>query len=399
MLFPCPNKIACPPQGNLDYDFPLANLTSELPDHEIFVSMNWGPVDGSGSQPPMGTIFTATGCAFVCQSIISQADADQCAQEQSALCTWGGWTPPNPPHSPGGYGGSPQGPPVIYSNTLQQCSAGCPDGSLFTWTILPGQYHDLTQAGADAIAASVACQKALRFFFCLGDLTGNGQTGQHYTSTANITGNNSGPFTVNLISGALPDGLFLLQGQRSVIVNGTPTKPGTFTFTLEATDASGNFITKTYTITIKSTCTDFWAGLLAQWQFSTAGPGSSVVATPTQVTLVADQPHLALGVAQANIPTTGPTAAELQCQLTLIPLQATNLNNPAGIQFSVFISDTVTAAVYLSLNFDGNSLPLASSYPFTMPAGAKPQIQFSIVVTLNGSTPADSILAYAIQLG
>lgn len=397
MNFPCPNKISCPPQGNLDYDFPIANLTSELPDHEIFVGMAWGPLDAGGSQPPLGSVWRARGCAFVCTSIISQADADLCAQQQAALCTWDQWDPGHPPPGPGGSGGTPQ--PTVYTNALAQCPAGCPDGSTFTWTILPGTYFALSQALADEIALSVACQKALHFFFCIGSLTSTAQTGQSYFSTAAITGNNRGPFTAQIIAGALPDGLFMSQGTRSIIVSGTPSKAGTFNFTIQVSDAAGNFMQKAFTITVQSSCVDLWTSLAGLWSFSTAGTSSAgLVGNTIQLFADAPKPGPSFGLAQASVVALVPTTQDLDCSFTVIPVNVFNLPPAAFVQFSLSVTDATTAAVYLNLNFDGSTLPLATSFPFHLPSGAKIQVSLicQLVNNLNGQ---DSILAYNIQLG
>ena len=397
MNFPCPAKINCPPQGNLDYDFPIANLTSEKADHEIFIGIAWGPLDAGGSQPPLGSLWTARGCAFVCQSIISQEDANLCAQQQAALCTWGTWTPGHPPPGPGGLGGNPQ--QIIYTNGLAQCPAGCPDGSTFTWTILPGTYFALTQALADEIAQSVACQKALQFFFCIGDFTNTATTGTPYSSINNVTGNNHGPFSAQIIAGALPDGLrFFNQGGGFLVVSGTPTKAGTFNFTLQVTDAAGNFMSKAFTITVKSSCTDFWNSVVGNWTFQTISPNSVASLVQNVVTVSAyTRNGLDLsGIAEADngLFVGNPTqVAQFQCQLTVVPLAITNIG-PVG-QLTITVDDFSSPATYLS--FTGlPGAPIVLN--FTIPIGARPRvgIQAAVQTPNNGF---DSQVAYAVSLG
>jgi hypothetical protein len=401
MIFPCPNKLVCPPQGNLDYDFPLQNLTSERPDHELFIGIAWGPLDSGGSQPPIGSVWSARGCAFVCQSTISQEDADNCARQQAALCTWGTWDPGHPPPGPGGAGGPPHGPQTIYSNNLAQCSAGCPDDSLFTWTILPGVYFALTQALADQIAQSVACQKAFAFFFCLGDLTSTAQTGQAYSSTAPITGNNPGPFTASIISGALPDGLFMLQGQRSVIVHGTPTKSGTFNFTIQLQDAGGNFFSKSFMITVKSSCIDLWTSLYPSETFQTTNPPSQAFRVGNTVTVSAYLRVAFDASAQAiyniNLPWTvvSNITAPIQCQLTLVPIAL--VNAPALAALQLVVQDASSAAVYLG---PFSFVPVTTQvFNFTIPAGAQPQLGLSATVLTYGGNVSDAQMAYQMTLG
>lgn len=246
MNFQCATPpVNCPGQGNLDYDSPFANLSSEAPDFPItYVGFNWGPI----GDPPLGSVFGALGCAFVCLSNISQEAADQCAAEQAALCTWHQWGPVG-----GGGGGNPgNGGPSIrtFVNSQQQCSARCPDGSLFTWTVLAGTFAALSQAVADAVASSIACQKALHYYFCLGNLTTEACLNQPYTGTVAITGANRGPFTASLVSGSLPPGIFLAQGQRSIQFTGTASAAGNYTFTIRVQDPGGNFIQKTFTLAV-----------------------------------------------------------------------------------------------------------------------------------------------------
>jgi large repetitive protein len=66
-----------------------------------------------------------------------------------------------------------------------------------------------------------------------------------------ITSNNSGG-TFSIISGSLPPGLFMpaSYGASGTIVAGTPTKQGTFTFTVKGTDQQGQPLQQTYSIKV-----------------------------------------------------------------------------------------------------------------------------------------------------
>jgi hypothetical protein len=133
---------------------------------------------------------------------------------------------------------------------LQQCAAICPDNSLFTWTILPGQFFATSQVQADSIARSEACTKADALYFCLGPVQQVVCANQPISVSIPITGANQGPFGVTVTDGALPDGLVLSQGPTNVVIEGTATSPGTSTFTLSISDNNGNNFTKTYTMNV-----------------------------------------------------------------------------------------------------------------------------------------------------
>jgi large repetitive protein len=66
-----------------------------------------------------------------------------------------------------------------------------------------------------------------------------------------ITSNNSGA-TFSISSGSLPPGLSMPSsyGASGTIVGGTPTKQGTFTFTVTGTDQQGQPLQQAYSITV-----------------------------------------------------------------------------------------------------------------------------------------------------
>ena len=59
------------------------------------------------------------------------------------------------------------------------------------------------------------------------------------------------PYTWQLVSGALPNGLLLDPATGAI--QGTPTKPGSFPFTVTVTDANGNTATASFTISVVAT--------------------------------------------------------------------------------------------------------------------------------------------------
>jgi hypothetical protein len=67
-----------------------------------------------------------------------------------------------------------------------------------------------------------------------------------YNKTITAGGGTS-PYSFAMISGGLPPGLIL---SPSGVVSGTPTATGTYTFTVQATDAYGCTGTKVYSISV-----------------------------------------------------------------------------------------------------------------------------------------------------
>ncbi len=78
----------------------------------------------------------------------------------------------------------------------------------------------------------------------------SGTVGQPYEAFI-ITSSNSGG-TFSIVSGSLPPGLSMPAsfGASGTIVAGTPTQPGTFTFTVAGVDNAGHRLRQTYSITI-----------------------------------------------------------------------------------------------------------------------------------------------------
>ena len=74
----------------------------------------------------------------------------------------------------------------------------------------------------------------------------NGTPGTAYSQTITQTGGTN-PTTYAVISGALPPGLTLATGGG---LTGTPTTPGTYTFTVQSTSVGGCIGSQTYTIII-----------------------------------------------------------------------------------------------------------------------------------------------------
>lgn len=232
-IFPCKEFTPC-----FDPASPVQNFSAESSDGPEFIGL-WFPFlpDNpiGGNDPKNPPTYQALGCVAICTSTISQQDADLCAQRQAFICAH---TPPNAP------------PPTLFYSNLAVCNISCPDGSIFSYRVLPGAFVDVSQAAADEQAGAFACAVGSRALICLTNLP-NGCLGNAYASTLQTTAQGNRSFTFTVTAGALPPGLTLTQtGPNLAIVAGTPTAAGNFAFTVRATESNGNFMERTYTIDI-----------------------------------------------------------------------------------------------------------------------------------------------------
>lgn len=263
MTIPCPQRITCPGNSPISgYDSPLANLSSELTDGPTFIAETW---DWDINVPPLGSDFNTDSCLGVCESTISQADADLCAARLNLLCHDSGWQPPGGIFPPGGGSGSGTHYP-IYANSPQSCSSPCPDGSVFTIDVPAGMFLSLNATMANRMAQSFACREAARTKICLGTIRTTICEALEYDSTLRTTGGTP-PLQFTVVAGNLPPGIVLipvaespannpsvppsLSFSRSVRLFGTVTTPGTYNFSIRATDlTTTRYNTKSFTIQV-----------------------------------------------------------------------------------------------------------------------------------------------------
>jgi hypothetical protein len=80
----------------------------------------------------------------------------------------------------------------------------------------------------------------------------NGNIGAEYSAFLTATGGEGGPLEFRVVEGKLPSGLKLQRsfGVQSALIFGTPTREGSFTFTVRVADQAGNTDTETFSITI-----------------------------------------------------------------------------------------------------------------------------------------------------
>ena len=76
------------------------------------------------------------------------------------------------------------------------------------------------------------------------------------------------PYSWSLLSGALPDGLILNAGGGTV--SGTPTKAGSYSFTIQVADTAGNTANKVFTVTVRDPLL-ITSTVLKSWETNQAG--------------------------------------------------------------------------------------------------------------------------------
>ena len=248
MNIPCSSKIDC---GGTDN--PIANLSSEAPDALVFFGNNYGPYT---NKPPLDSNWTTDSCLGVCESTISQEDADLCAAINALICASNNWKAPPDQNLSGPPTVTPPSPPTIYYNTLQACQSYCPDGAPFTYTVPPGTFAALSQELANQMAFSYACSQVVKTRICMSGISlSEGCQGDLFV--AGVSASATSAVTFSVVAGALPPGLSLTPaGSKATFIGGKPTVAGDYTFTLQAASAAGNFMQKQFTISIIAIAND-----------------------------------------------------------------------------------------------------------------------------------------------
>lgn len=290
MSFPCPTKIDCP--GS---DDPIMNLSAEGYDLRRFLQIAYPPDSWRGQC-----------CQQVCESTVSQQDADLCAYN-IAVAAKLRWCLPVTHANGFRECLSPEGAPCvdcdpepkpIFWNVEQCCTVNCPNGQVFTSCIPAHSVSADSQAEADRIASSLACQQAALKRFCFDPIIFPCCSGKAYAQAITITGGTA-PFSWSVISGSLPSGLTLAAVSpdfRTMEIVGTPASSGHTVIGVLVVDAAGNTLTATLNIyalaILPSTLPDAELGVAYSQQLSVspAAPGVSAFtlvsgALPTGLTL------------------------------------------------------------------------------------------------------------------
>jgi len=233
MNIPCPKQFsACAPCS----EFPFLNTSAEEPDSNPFIGIYW--------QAPQRGTWTAPGCQSICESLVSQQAADECAARQAIECSFDG-APDDGNPLPGGGRTAPR-----FGNELESCESACPEGSSVTVLVAPGTVISATQADANARAHGLACKRAEEEKVCFSTLSPLDPVcvGQVMSVVFDAYGGMP-EYVFSLDSGAIPLGVEL-NAQGNLF--GVATVAGTYTFTLRVTDAIGTASTKQFTLLVTS---------------------------------------------------------------------------------------------------------------------------------------------------
>jgi hypothetical protein len=209
----------------------------------------------------------------------------------------------------------------------------------------------------------------------------SGTLNQAYPNTqVVVSGGTPGYSNYNISSGSLPTGLTI--DPVTGIVSGTPTVAGTYSFTVQATDAAGAVATKVYNAFVIN---------------ATQAP---VISAPTTL------PNWTVGQPYPNqqVTLTGGTgpysnyqvsAGSLPNGLTLNPVTGLISGTPTSTgPFTVTLQaqDSLGAIANKSYTFTINSAPVINS-PASLPAWTAGQLYPAQTVTLTGGTPGYSNFA------
>lgn len=240
-------NIPCAANSDCTCDnLPLTGYNADIADVAEFMSTAFVAIT-----PPLGTTWTRYVCQQTALSPVSLQAAQLIAQSNAMACALGAL-------SPFGNGGTSGGGGTVFFNAPQQCTVTCPDGLPFTFSVAAGLFSASSQSAADAAANSYACQQAAVRAICLSDLTVPvAEYNQAYFSGIFATGGSlAGPTGTNLwqiVAGGLPPGITFHGGNiggNSVVISGTPTAIGTYSFTVSVTDPLGDVMTKQYVLPV-----------------------------------------------------------------------------------------------------------------------------------------------------
>lgn len=298
MIRPCPiTPNTCP-----GADSPITNLSSEAPDPLLFAGVGWDPYNPY-RPPPLGDgPAVATDCSGVTWSAISQEMADLLAQLNAANCITP--DPPGPPGPgpdplppqfppfpdftftpPVGDPQSPWRPPQTdyqqFYNEAQTATVSCPNGAIFSYTVptgtlvsglVPPEIGPAMVELLNAQALAFALQQVWGLRVCIEvpgmtqrvpptipptpspplNSPGNGPTlaanpgwccfGESLIPGLNTYTVGSGitEFAIS-ISGNIPPGTSFNQiDAHTAVLEGFPSAPGTYTYTIIAVQTNGS---------------------------------------------------------------------------------------------------------------------------------------------------------------
>ncbi len=211
----------------------------------------------------------------------------------------------------------------------------------------------------------------------------NGTVGVAYSTTISATGG-TGTLVWEISAGALPDGLFLGDGT----IDGTPSKGGSFTFTVKVTDDSNAVRTRSFTIAVPAlaiTTTSVPAGVISTAYPATQLTAANVYGSPAWTVSAGSLPaglSLSPEGAITGTPTAGGTA-----NFTV------KVTDDGGSNATKALSIVVSSFAITTTSVPGGYVGV--SYAFALEAAGGSGYSWSISA---GSLPAGLTLAPATGL-
>lgn len=274
MICPCKSRIDCGGDDN-----PFTGFDASATDCCTRISVQYGV---GGLLPALGSNWVNSNCVTFSDAC-DQDQADAHALSDYMQCVaLNDRTPPafdfeDPPNVPTPWDVN------VFGNDLQTCSSLCPDGLVFSFSVKEDQFFALSQIEADRMAHSFACKQIAINQVCMGALIPS-ECCLNQTYTANISANGTfTPFVFSLVGGSLPPGLSLTQvSSAAAKLSGNPSSPGTFKFTVQATDSHGNFMRKAYTLNVISISTAAMPAATVGTPYSFDFTLSGILSAPAQ---------------------------------------------------------------------------------------------------------------------
>jgi hypothetical protein len=132
---------------------------------------------------------------------------------------------------------------LTMSTTTGQITGTPPASGTFTFTVGVSDSSNPPQTTSQSLSLQVA-----PFAFSAPSKLGDGGVGQTYAGGLSLL-NGTGPFTFVVTSGSLPPGLTMTPSTGTF--SGAPTTAGTYTFTVQVTDADGQTASQQFTIVVQ----------------------------------------------------------------------------------------------------------------------------------------------------
>ena len=134
-------------------------------------------------------------------------------------------------------------PSVALNSATGQITGTPPSSGTFTFTVGVSDSSNPPQTTTQSLSLQVA-----PFAFSAPSRLSDGGVGQNYFGGLSLL-NGTGPFTFVVTSGSLPPGIAMTPATGTF--SGAPTTAGTYTFTVQVTDADGQTASRQFTIVVQ----------------------------------------------------------------------------------------------------------------------------------------------------